>query len=179
MSPFSRLAVLGLGLVGGSLAGAARKAHVAAEVVGHDIDPVEAREAEDRGLIDVSTEDPAEAVAGADLVVLAMPVPAMEDALRQVARSLEPGAIVTDVGSVKAPLAATLPRCLPASVTYVGSHPMAGGHRSGARYARVDLFAGATVIVTGDRTPRAREGGGLLVRSGGACGAPFPGGSRS
>ena len=153
MSPFSRLAVLGLGLVGGSLAGAARQSKAAGEVVGHDVDPGEAREAEERGLVDRSHSDPAEAVAGSDLVVLAMPIPAMENALRRVAAALEPGAIVTDVGSVKAPLAAALPACLPDSVAYVGSHPMAGGHRSGARNARVDLFAGATVVVTGDPTP--------------------------
>ena len=150
MSPISKLSILGLGLVGGSLAAAARQSKVAAQVVGHDIDPGEARVAEERGLVDACSRDPVEAVTGAELVVLAMPVPAMEDALRRVAPCLEPGAIVTDVGSVKAPLAACLPACLPESVSYVGSHPMAGGHRSGARHARADLFAAATVVVTGE-----------------------------
>lgn len=153
---FQRIAVLGLGLLGGSLAAAARARGLAGEVVGQGrrADPLARARA--RGLVDRVTRDPAEAVAGADLVVLACPVGAMAPVLAAAAEGLAPGALVTDVGSVKAVLADTLPGLLPPGATYVGSHPMAGSHEKGADHARADLFEGAVCVVTprpGDPEP--------------------------
>jgi cyclohexadieny/prephenate dehydrogenase len=148
--------VLGLGLLGGSLAWAARERGLAGEVVGCGRRPEPLRRARERGLVDRVTLDPAEAVAGADLVVLASPVGAMGRLLAQAAPGLAPGALVTDVGSVKALLADTLPGLLPPGVTYVGSHPMAGSHEKGPDHARPDLFDGSVCIVTpapGDPAP--------------------------
>jgi cyclohexadieny/prephenate dehydrogenase len=145
--PFRRLAVLGLGLLGGSVAIAARRRGLAARVAGG------ARRAEVRALalerefVDEATDFEA-AVAGADLVVLATPVFAMPDLVRRIAPALAPGAIVTDVGSVKRLLVEVLPGLLPAGSVYVGSHPMAGSHRSGIEHAREDLFEGAACVVT-------------------------------
>src|SRR5690606_2438838 len=115
---FQRIAVLGLGLLGGSLAAAARARGLAGEVVGpgRRADPLARARA--RGLVDRVTRDPAEAVAGADLVVLACPVGAMAPVLAAAAEGLAPGALVTDVGSVKAVLADTLPGLLPPGATY-------------------------------------------------------------
>jgi prephenate dehydrogenase len=145
---FERLAVLGLGLLGGSLAGAARARGLAGEVVGcgRRAEPLERARA--RGLVDRVSRAPAEAVAGADLVVLAAPVGAMGPLLAEAAPGLAPGALVTDVGSVKGALVDTLPGLLPPGVRYVGSHPMAGGHEKGPDHARPDLFEGAVCIVT-------------------------------
>jgi len=153
---FDRIAVIGLGLLGGSVAAAVRRHAVAATVAGASRS-TEARDfALRRQWVDeVGTA--AEAASGADLVVLATPVSAMADVLRELAPALHPGAIVTDVGSVKAQLAETLPGLLPDGVCYVGSHPMAGSHERGIEYARADLFANAACVVTDCGPPDARR----------------------
>jgi cyclohexadieny/prephenate dehydrogenase len=145
---FERLAVIGLGLLGGSIAGAARARGVAGEVVGCGRRREPLRRALAAGLVDRVAEDPLAAVAGADLVVLATPVGAMPGVLRTAAPGLTPGTVVTDVGSVKGTLSETLPGLLPPGVHYVGSHPMAGSHLRGPEHARVDLLEGAVCVVT-------------------------------
>lgn len=160
MTPhFDRLAVLGLGLLGGSVAWAARARGVAREVVGSGRRPEPLRDAVSRGLIDSFALDPAEAVRGADLVVLATPVGSMAEVLQAAAPGLRAGALVTDVGSVKSLLAETLPGLLPPGVVFIGSHPMAGSHEKGAAHARADLLEGATCVITpsGDEEPGAIE----------------------
>jgi prephenate dehydrogenase len=144
---FERLAVVGLGLLGGSLAAAARARRLAGEVVGCGRRAGPLRRAREAGLVDRVEIDPAAAVAGADLVVLATPVGTMVPVLRRAAPALAPGSLVTDVGSVKSQLAETLPGLLPPGVVYVGSHPMAGSHERGADHARADLFEGAVCVV--------------------------------
>jgi len=142
-----RLAVVGLGLLGGSVARAARARGVAGQVVATGRHPEALRAAVDRGVVDAVV--PLEEVGrGADLVVLATPVGAMAALLGRIAGSLESGALVTDVGSVKGLLADTLPGLLPAGAAYVGAHPMAGSHRRGWEHSSPDLFAGAPCVVT-------------------------------
>jgi len=143
---FSRVAVLGLGLLGGSLAWAARRRGVAREVIGATRSASARARALNDGAVDAAL-DPEEAVDGAELVVLATPITAMPELLRRVAPRLADGSIVTDVGSVKGPLAEVLPGLLPAGVRYVGSHPMAGSHERGMDAAQPDLFEGSTCIV--------------------------------
>ncbi len=146
--PVQRLAVLGLGLLGGSVAWAARERGVAREVVGCGRREAPLRDALARGLVDRVTADPAVAVAGADLVVLATPVGAMAGLLRAAASGFQRDALVTDVGSVKSMLAETLPGLVPPGVCFIGSHPMAGSHEKGPENARADLFEGASCVVT-------------------------------
>ncbi len=146
-APFRRLAVLGLGLLGGSVAIAARRRGVAAHVAGGARRSDVRALALARGAVDEAGDFEA-AARGADLVVLATPVFAMPDVVRRIAPVLAPGAIVTDVGSVKGGLAGVLPGLLPSGAVYVGSHPMAGSHRSGFEHAREDLFEGAACVVT-------------------------------
>lgn len=148
MKRFERVAVIGLGLLGGSVAGAARARGVAARVVGVSRGRDTAAAAVSAGLADEASADLATGVAGADLVVLCTPVFAMEATLRRAAPALAAGALVTDVGSVKARLVETLPGLLPPGAHYVGAHPMAGSHRSGLRHARADLFEGAVCVLT-------------------------------
>jgi prephenate dehydrogenase len=145
---FECVAVVGLGLLGGSVAGAARKRGVAKRVVGISRGRETAAAAVAAGLADEATHDLAAGVAGAELVVLATPVGAMPEMLRRAAPHLRAGALVTDVGSVKGPLVETLPGLLPAGVHYVGAHPMAGSHETGLRHARAELFEGAVCVVT-------------------------------
>jgi cyclohexadieny/prephenate dehydrogenase len=147
-SGFERIAVVGLGLLGGSVAAGARARGLAGTVVGISRGTETIERARRRGVIDVGTTDAADGVRGAERVILATPVFAMAATLERLAPGLQPGAIVTDVGSVKAELAETLPGLLPPGVAYVGSHPMAGSHETGLDHARPDLCEGAACIVT-------------------------------
>jgi prephenate dehydrogenase/3-phosphoshikimate 1-carboxyvinyltransferase len=153
---FERIAVIGLGLLGGSVAAAARRCGVATCVAGASRSGDARDFALGREWVD-EAGSAAEAASGADLIVLATPVFAMADVLRELAPTLRSDAIVTDVGSVKAQLAETLPGLLPAGVCYVGSHPMAGSHERGIEYARADLFADSTCAVTDTGQPEAEQ----------------------
>ena len=144
---FEKLAVLGLGLLGGSVAAAAKQRGLAREVVGAARRSGPLERAQAAGIVD-SVASPAEAVVGADFVVLGTPVGSMPKLVADVASNLEPGCIVTDVGSVKVSVIDMLPGLLPEGVDFVGSHPMAGSHLRGPDHARADLFEGATCVVT-------------------------------
>lgn len=144
---FRRIAVVGLGLLGGSLARAARARGLADAVVGSGRRAEALAAAVRDGVVD-ETAPVEEAVRGADLVVLATPVGAMAGLLGRAAPHLAEGVVVTDVGSVKGPVVETLPGRLPAGAHFVGSHPMAGSHRRGVEHARADLFEGAPCVVT-------------------------------
>jgi prephenate dehydrogenase len=144
---FERVAILGLGLLGGSVALAARERGAARTVVGTGRRRDALEEATRRGVIDASASVE-RAVESANLVVLATPVTAMAEQLRRAAPHLRPGTLVTDVGSVKGVLAEQLPGLLPPGVPYVGSHPMAGSHLRGVEHARADLFEDAPCVVT-------------------------------
>jgi cyclohexadieny/prephenate dehydrogenase len=144
---FHRIAVLGLGLLGGSVALAAKRAGVASCVVGSGRRPEPLRRALANGVVD-EVADVATAVSGADLVVLGMPVGSMKRVLEEAAPHMAEGTLVTDVGSVKGLLADTLPGVLPSDVHYVGAHPMAGSHEKGVGHASADLFDGACCIIT-------------------------------
>lgn len=151
-TPFRRLAVLGLGLLGGSVAKAARERGLALEVVGAARRPGPLARALEAGIVD-SIASPADAVVGADFVVLGTPVGTMPAIVAEIAAKLEPGCLLTDVGSVKTSVVDGLPDLLPEGVEFVGSHPMAGSHLRGPDHARADLFEGATCVVV----PRAEQ----------------------
>ena len=145
-----RLAIVGVGLLGGSLAKAARAHAIARDIVGIGRDEGRLRPAVTDGTLDRATTDLAEGVRGADRIVLGATVLANETLLPAVWRAAAPGAIVTDVGSTKRGIVAVAERLAPGrtDVQFVGSHPMAGSEKSGYAVARADLFQGATVVVT-------------------------------
>ena len=148
-----RLAVVGVGLLGGSVARAARARGLARHIVGIGRDRERLAPALKDGTLDAVTTDVAEGVRGADLIVLAATVLANESLLAQVWQAASPGAVVTDVGSTKRGIVAAAERLgVNRRVRFVGSHPMAGSERSGYAIAREDLFDGATVIVTPTET---------------------------
>jgi prephenate dehydrogenase len=156
-----RLVVVGLGLLGGSVAKGARARGLAREIVGVGREAQRLRPALEDGTVDRGLTDAAAALRGAELVVLAAPVRANEELLAECWPALPAECVVTDVGSTKRSimtlarrLSATLPRA------FVGSHPMAGSERTGYGAARADLFAGATVVVT----PPDRDVGGATKR---------------
>jgi prephenate dehydrogenase len=149
-----RLAIVGLGLLGGSVAKAARAESLAREIVGVGRNAANLAPALRDGAVDHVTTDLREGLAGADMVVLATPVATLERQLPAVWQAALPEALVTDVGSTKAAIvraAETL--CARRPLDFVGSHPMAGSNLSGFAVARADLFRHATVILTPtDRT---------------------------
>jgi prephenate dehydrogenase len=145
---FERAVVAGVGLIGGSLALAARRAGLVGEVVGLGRGRENLQLALDRGLVDRVSQDPAEAARGADLAVLAVPVAAMAQVAGAMAPALAAGAVVTDAGSVKARVVREVGAVLPAGIRFVGAHPIAGTEDSGAGAAREDLFRGARCLVT-------------------------------
>ena len=151
-----RLAIVGLGLLGGSVAKAARAESLAREIVGVGRNPASLAPALSEGAVDRVTTDLREGLTGADMVVLATPVATLEHQMPAVWQAAEPQALITDVGSTKAAIvrvAETL--CAGRLLDFVGSHPMAGSNLSGFAVARADLFRGATIILTPtDRTAR-------------------------
>jgi prephenate dehydrogenase len=145
---FERITIAGVGLVGGSLALAVREAGLATEVVGFGRSAENLAVARQRGLVDRVTRDPAEAVGDADAIVLAAPVGACVGLAEAFAPHARPGAVLTDVASVKAGLVAALEARWASVGPVVGAHPIAGSEASGAGAARGDLFRGQRCIVT-------------------------------
>jgi len=154
------LAVIGVGLIGGSLAGALKKRGAVGTVVGCGRSEENLEIALTRGLIDQYTTDLGQAVAAADLVLLATPVGALADLLPRIAGHLKPGAIVTDAGSVKGDVVEVARAVLGSHFSqFVPAHPIAGRERSGAEAADADLFRNHWVVLTPteDTEPQAVE----------------------
>jgi cyclohexadieny/prephenate dehydrogenase len=150
---FPRVAVLGLGLMGGSLGLALRRGRPASFVTGYARRPAVRRYALRHGVVDAVFADPAECVRDADLVVLCVPVRTIPGLAAACAPGLKPGCVVTDVGSTKAAVVTELRRRLAhCAVHVVGSHPIAGSDQAGIEASMPDLYEGATVVVTRDRS---------------------------
>ena len=143
-----RLSILGVGLLGGSLGLAIRSLITDCRITGYGHRRSTLDEALAGGAIHEAYTSAADAVRGADLVVLCTPVGIFEEILASIAPALEPGALVTDVGSTKRSVIAAAERLLPPSVSFVGSHPMAGSEKRGVEHATAELFRGAVCITT-------------------------------
>jgi prephenate dehydrogenase len=144
-----RLCIIGVGLIGGSLARAAKAAGYCAEVVGSGRDEKQLRRAVELGVIDRYEKDPGRAVSGADVIVLAVPLGVMEEVMLAIAPRLKPGAVITDVGSAKGSVVAAAEKVFGASPThFVPGHPIAGTEKSGVESSLADLFQGRRVILT-------------------------------
>ncbi len=145
---FDKIAIIGLGLIGSSMARTIQRDHLARALVGYDIaEDVRAR-ASELSFCDEIASTPETAVTGADLVVLAVPVGATAAAIEDVAPSLAEGAIVTEVGSVKAAVIGQVLPALPPRVTFVPGHPIAGTEHSGPDAGFAELFEERWCILT-------------------------------
>jgi prephenate dehydrogenase len=143
------LAIVGLGLMGGSLGLAAKARGAARRVVGYARRDETRQEALALGVADAVFDSPGEAVAGADLVVICTPVLTMPELAADLTPHLSAGCVVTDVGSTKAFLADEMERALSdCPAVFVGSHPMAGSEKAGLGAAREALYEKSRVIVT-------------------------------
>ncbi|QUT06129.1 prephenate/arogenate dehydrogenase family protein [Sphingobium phenoxybenzoativorans] len=147
MLPFARVAIIGLGLIGSSLARAIRAEMPTVALTGHDASP-EVREIARRiGLCDDIADNAGAAVTDADLVILCVPVRAMETVAAEIAADLPPECIVSDVGSCKGEILAGLTRALPGRIV-IPAHPVAGTENSGPESGFATLFKGRWCIVT-------------------------------
>jgi cyclohexadieny/prephenate dehydrogenase len=144
---FERVAIIGLGLLGGSIGLAVREFLPSVRTTGYDLDPATRARAAERALVDRVCDDPGEAVADAELVIFCVPPAAMGAAARAVAPALPPGALVSDVGSSKQSVAAALREALP-SHAIIPAHPVAGTEKSGADAGFAALFGNRWCIVT-------------------------------
>jgi prephenate dehydrogenase len=144
-----KVSIMGLGLLGGSLGLAIRQRKAASVVHAYVRRAASIAESQRLGVADVATQDIRAAVEGADLVVFCTPLSQMAELARKALPHLKPGAIVTDVGSVKASVVRELtPLIASAKAEFIGSHPMAGSEQSGMSAARADLFESAVCVVT-------------------------------
>ena len=143
-----RLAVIGVGLIGGSLSLALKAAGAVGEVVGCGRGKPNLEKALELGVVDRYTRDPVDAVKDADLVFLATPVKTLATVTKELLPGLKPGAILTDGGSVKGAVAAAIEPLLPAGIHFVPGHPIAGTEKSGAEAAFPTLYRGKLCILT-------------------------------
>ena len=159
---FKQVTIVGTGLIGGSLGLALKKRRLAGRIVGCDRAPVLER-ARARGAIDAGAVNPADAVRGSDLVVLATPVLAILDHIERLGPSLPTRTLVTDVGSTKAEIAKRAVKSFGrgAGQRFLAGHPMAGKEHSGVDYADADLFEGAAWLFT--PLPRQNVNAGLCA----------------
>lgn len=153
----NKLSILGVGLIGGSLAKALRASGFAGEIVGFGRSLGALDLAMELGVIDRAAVNAADAVRDADMVVLAVPVGSMHEMLEAIAPALPAHAVVTDVGSVKCSVIADAARALGEHARhFVAGHPLAGLEQSGVAAAREDLYRGKRVVLTpSDATEKA------------------------
>ncbi|AKH43797.1 cyclohexadieny/prephenate dehydrogenase [Altererythrobacter atlanticus] len=144
---FNHIAIIGLGLLGGSIGLAVREHLPDCTTTGFDNDPDVRKRAAERQLADTICESATDAVKGADLVILCVPVGAMGDAARTIADTLKPGALVSDVGSSKSTISRTLMDALPGR-SVIPAHPVAGTEHSGPDAGFATLFHQRWCIIT-------------------------------
>ncbi len=137
---YERVALIGLGLIAGSMAHAMRRGGLAGEITGYARSEETRKVAAEIGLVDRVCNSAAEAVKGADLVVLCVPVGAMGAVAAEIAPHLDKGATVSDVGSVKRAVIDTVGPHIPEGVHFIPAHPLAGTEKSGPRSGFAELF---------------------------------------
>ena len=148
MALFDKITIIGAGLIGSSLARAVRRYNIAKKLVLVDASDEVCKKAAKLTLADEVTDDAVQAVSGADLVVLATPVGTFAEIAKTIGPALRPGAILTDVGSVKQSVFDQVQRYVPDSVALLPSHPIAGTEHSGPEAGFAELFEDRWCIIT-------------------------------
>lgn len=150
---FKKIAIVGLGLMGGSLAAACRRRFPRARIVGITRDPAALKWAKNKKWIQEGSDDVTQGAMGADAVILCTPVDTFLPILKKIDRVCKKGALVMDVGSVKAPIAAKVDRMRWKNIFFVGCHPMVGSHERGVRAADPSLYdQGLILLMKNSRT---------------------------
>jgi prephenate dehydrogenase len=157
MKPLSTVAIVGVGLIGGSIGIALRERKLAGRVIGIGRRQESLRAARRVGAVDHTTVDIEKGVAEADLVVVCTPVGRVAEDVRKAAAFCHEGILITDVGSTKQSIVADLDQGLPRGCRFLGSHPLAGSEKAGPAFARADLFEGRIAIITPTKNTRAED----------------------
>lgn len=158
MSTWNSVAIVGVGLIGGSVGLALRRRGLADRVIGIGRREESLEVAKSRGAVTATTTELAAGVADAELVIVCTPVDQIVAHVREAAEHCPPGALVTDAGSTKASIVAQLGGDLGRDVRFVGSHPLAGGEKTGPAVADAELFVGRVVVVTPTSKTRPQDG---------------------
>jgi prephenate dehydrogenase len=163
LDDLNNVAIVGVGLIGGSIGQALRARSLARQVVGVGRDLGKLEAARENGVIDRATTDFAEGVTGADVTVFCTPVSQIAHEVRKAAEIAPASVLLTDAGSTKRQIVETVQRHSQAASLFIGAHPLAGSERSGAAHARADLFEDRICVLTPtpftakDRLDRARQ----------------------
>jgi prephenate dehydrogenase len=157
MKPLSTVAIVGVGLIGGSIGMALRQRKLAGRVIGIGRRQESLRTARRVGAVDHTTVDVEKGVAEAELVVVCTPVGRIAEDVRKAAMNCPEGILITDAGSTKQTIVADLDQGLPRGCRFLGSHPLAGSEKAGAAFARADLFDGRIAILTPTKNTRAED----------------------
>jgi len=163
--PFETVAIVGVGLIGGSIAAAVKQRRLCGRVIGVGRSAERLRSAEDAGLIDAGETELPAAARQADLLIVCTPVDRIAADVLEAARHCHPGALLTDVGSIKAAICRQLAGRLPEEVTFIGSHPLAGSEKNGFEHADAGLFDNRVCVVTPVAESSAVAGAPALHRS--------------
>jgi prephenate dehydrogenase len=146
---FQKITIVGVGLLGGSIGLAVRRHRLAGEIAGFVRRAASLKDCEKAGAVDYAVTDLLAAVSNADLIILCTPLAQMRSLAEKILPALKRGAIVTDVGSVKAGVVRELESLVKtAGAHFIGSHPMAGAEKTGVAAARADLFENAVCVLT-------------------------------
>lgn len=144
---FKKVGLVGTGLIGGSIGLAIKKFKPQVEVIGYDVNPEALAIAEKIGVIDLKADD-FSSFSQVDLVFVSTPISAIIDTVCQLASYLKEGVVITDTGSVKAPIIEGLKNKLPDKVIFIGGHPMAGSDREGVKFASASIIENSYYILT-------------------------------
>jgi cyclohexadieny/prephenate dehydrogenase len=145
---FEKITIIGMGLIGSSLAWAIKKNGLANKIIAADISPEVCDKVKQLGMADAAMTELEKSVAGSDIVLVCVPVGAYEDVLKRIGPALKAGAVVTDVGSVKQAVIKSILPHIPESAHYVPGHPIAGTEHSGPESGFAELFEGRWCILT-------------------------------
>jgi len=157
MRHFKSVAIVGVGLVGGSIGLALRQRAIADVVIGIGHRQATLRTARRVGAVTNTTVEMAKGVIEAELVVVCTPVGRIVEDVRKAAESCPEGTLITDAGSAKEAIVTALDGQLPRGCRFLGSHPLAGSEKAGALHARADLFEGRIAVLTPTRNTRAED----------------------
>ncbi|MEE8451376.1 MAG: prephenate dehydrogenase [Thermoguttaceae bacterium] len=157
MKRLDTVAIVGPGLIGGSIGLALRKHDLAEKVIGIGRKQMSLRIARRVGAVTNTTIDLAKGVADAELIIVCTPVGQIVDDALKAAEHCPPGTLITDVGGAKGPIVAALDKSLPRNCRFLGGHPLAGSEKAGAANASVDLFDGRVALITPTVNTRAED----------------------
>ena len=157
MKRLGNVAIVGVGLIGGSIGLALRQRNLAENVIGIGRRQVSLRIARRVGAITHTTIDLAKGVAQADLVIVCTPVGQIAEHVQEAARHCPEGTLITDAGSTKQQIVAALDNQLPRGCRFLGGHPIAGSEKTGANYAKAELFDGRVAVLTPTKNTRAED----------------------